>query len=54
MKAHTANWTQHDYNRKARIIANARPGAEKACQVVDLVAKVFTAGVPAIHGGANA
>jgi len=48
MKAHTIVWTPRDYNRNTRIIVNPRPGAEKVCQVVDLVVKMFTAGVPAV------
>ena len=48
MKAHTIDWTPRDHNRRTRIIASPRPGSEKVCQVVDLLAKVFTAGVPAV------
>ena len=48
MKAHSIDWTPRDYNRRIRKLASPRPGSEKICQVVDLLAKMFIAGVPAV------
>jgi len=48
MKAHTIDWTPRDHNRRTCIPASPGPRSEKVCQVVDLVVKMFTAGVPAV------
>ena len=48
MKAHSIDWTPLDNKRSTRTLASRRPGSEKVCQVVDMLAKVFTAGVPAV------
>jgi hypothetical protein len=48
MKAHSIDWISHKHNRRTRTVISPRPRSENVSYFVDLAAKVFTAGVPAV------
>lgn len=48
MNAHTNPCHHHSYGQRARKFGSPRPGSERICRLVDQLAKIFIAGVPAL------